>query len=99
MTLAWLFVGPAGSGRSVAARAFAAALECETGTGCGTCAECHTVLHGTHADVELVVPDGLSIKVEETRSLVSRAARAPSGGRWHVVLIEDADRLQERAYN
>ncbi|HYU04482.1 MAG TPA: hypothetical protein VEL02_11630, partial [Jatrophihabitantaceae bacterium] len=28
MTHAWLFTGPAGSGRSVAARAFAAALEC-----------------------------------------------------------------------
>ncbi|MDT4911236.1 MAG: polymerase subunit delta, partial [Pseudonocardiales bacterium] len=29
MTHAWLFTGPPGSGRSVAARAFAAALQCE----------------------------------------------------------------------
>lgn len=28
MTHAWLFTGPPGSGRSVAARAFAAALQC-----------------------------------------------------------------------
>ena len=34
MTHAWLFTGPPGSGRSVAARAFAAALECPQG-GCG----------------------------------------------------------------
>ncbi|HWB34623.1 MAG TPA: DNA polymerase III subunit delta', partial [Rugosimonospora sp.] len=54
MTHAWLFTGPPGSGRSVAARAFAAALQCEYGTGCGDCPGCHTTLAGTHADVKLV---------------------------------------------
>ncbi len=98
MTHAWLFTGPPGSGRSVAARAFAAALQCPEG-GCGHCAQCHTTLAGTHADVRLVVPEGLSIAVNEMRSLVMRAASAPTGGRWQVVLIEDADRLTEAAGN
>jgi DNA polymerase III subunit delta' len=98
MTHAWLFTGPPGSGRSVAARAFAAALQCPQG-GCGVCAECHTTLAGTHADVRSVVPDGLSISVDEMRALVLRAASAPTGGRWQVVLIEDADRLTEKASN
>ncbi len=98
MTHAWLFTGPPGSGRSVAARAFAAALECHRG-GCGECAECHTALAGTHADVRSVVPEGLSIPVGEMRELVLRAASAPTGGRWQVVLIEDADRLTEKAAN
>lgn len=98
MTHAWLFTGPPGSGRSVAARAFAAALECPDG-GCGQCRECHTALAGTHSDVRLVVPEGLSIGVGEMRSLVLRAASAPTGGRWQVVLIEDADRLTEAAAN
>jgi DNA polymerase-3 subunit delta' len=98
MTHAWLFTGPPGSGRSVAARAFAAALQCAQG-GCGECAECHTTLAGTHADVRLVVPEGLSIGVGEMRALVFRAASAPTGGRWQVVLIEDADRLTEAASN
>ncbi len=98
MTHAWLFTGPPGSGRSVAARAFAAALQCPDG-GCGVCAECHTTLSGTHADVRSVVPDGLSISVDEMRALVLRAAGAPTMGRWQVVLIEDADRLTERASN
>jgi len=98
MTHAWLFTGPPGSGRSVAARAFAAALECPRG-GCGECAECHTTLAGTHADVRSVVPEGLSISVDEIRALVLRAAGAPTGGRWQVVLIEDADRLTEKASN
>lgn len=99
MTHAWLFTGPPGSGRSVAARAFAAALECFAGTGCGQCPGCHTTLAGTHADVRLVVPEGLSISVAEMRSLVQAAARRPTGGRWQVVVIEDADRLTEGAAN
>jgi DNA polymerase-3 subunit delta' len=98
MTHAWLFTGPPGSGRSVAARAFAAALQCVDG-GCGECAACHTVKTGTHADVHLVVPEGLSISVQEMRRVVLTAARAPSGGRWQVVIVEDADRLTEAAAN
>ncbi|MDT7610778.1 MAG: polymerase subunit delta, partial [Pseudonocardiales bacterium] len=79
MTHAWLFTGPPGSGRSVAARAFAAALQCPTG-GCGQCQSCHTVLAGTHPDVREVVPEGLSISVSEMRALVQIAARRPSSG-------------------
>jgi DNA polymerase-3 subunit delta' len=99
MTHAWIFTGPPGSGRSAAARAFAAALQCVHGTGCGTCSGCHTTLAGTHADVRLVVPEGLSIGVGEIRALVLRAASTPSGGRWQVVIISDADRLTEAAGN
>jgi DNA polymerase-3 subunit delta' len=98
---AWLFTGPAGSGRSVAARAFAAALQCErvSDPGCGECSGCHTVLVGTHPDVRLIVPEGLSISVNETREIVQKAARLPSQDRWQVVVIEDADRMGERASN
>jgi len=96
MTHAWLFTGPPGSGRSVAARAFAAALECPQG-GCGACRECRTSLDGTHADVDLVATEGLSIKVEQARDLVTLAATRPSVGRFRVIVVEDADRLTERA--
>src|SRR5215471_3344163 len=95
---AWLFTGPPGSGRSVAARAFAAALLCPNG-GCGQCPSCHQVRAGAHADLLLVRPDGLSYGVKQTRSLVLRAAGVPSGGRWQVVLFEDADRATEQAAN
>lgn len=102
MTHAWLFTGPPGSGRSVAARAFAAALQCTDpvdGPGCGDCPGCRTVLAGTHADVREVVPEGLSISVDDMRTLVAQASRRPSSGHWQVVLIEDADRLTEGAAN
>src|ERR1700719_3230473 len=98
MTHAWLFTGPPGSGRSVAARAFAAALLCPDG-GCGHCPSCLQVQAGTHADLLLVRPDGLSYGVKQTRNLVLRAAGVPSGGRWQVVLFEDADRATEQAAN
>jgi DNA polymerase-3 subunit delta' len=98
MTHAWLFTGPPGSGRSVAARVFAAALLCPD-QGCGHCAACHQVLAGTHADLLLVRPEGLSYSVRETRDLVLRAATAPVSGRWQCVIFEDADRATEQAAN
>jgi DNA polymerase III subunit delta' len=98
MTHAWLFTGPPGSGRSVAARAFAAALQCPDG-GDGTCHECRTVLSGTHADLDVIDPDGLTIGVAEARELVRIAGRAPSQGRWQMIIVEDADRMSEAAAN
>lgn len=98
MTHAWLFTGPPGAGRAQAARAFAAALQCTHG-GCGECASCHQVLAGTHPDVLYVRPSGLSFGVEQTRELVVRAASSPTGGRFRVVLFEDADRATEAASN
>jgi DNA polymerase-3 subunit delta' len=54
---------------------------------------------GTHADVRRVIPEGLSIGVDEMRAIVQIASRRPSTGRWQIVLIEDADRLTEGAAN
>ena len=98
MTHAWLFTGPPGSGRSNAAVAFAAALQCER-AGCGECHACHTVLAGTHADVSVIRTEKLSIGVDEVRDLVRRAALAPVGRRWQVLVVEDADRLTDQACN
>jgi len=92
MTHAWLLTGPPGSGRSVAARAFAAALQCPEG-GCGECRECRTAVDGSHADVDVIATEGLSIKVALVRDLVQLAALRPSVGRWRIIIIEDADRL------
>lgn len=103
MTHAWLFTGPPGSGRSNAAIAFAAALQCpDAGIGpdCpDRCHACHTVLAGSHADVSVIRTEKLSIGVDEVRELVRRASLSPMGERWQVLVVEDADRLTEQACN
>ncbi len=98
MTHAWLFTGPPGSGRSNAARAFAAALQCADG-GCGECPECRQVLAGSHPDVTVVDTAGLTIGVDDVRELVLKAAMTPTMGRWSVILVQDADRLTDQAAN
>ena len=101
MTHAWLITGPPGSGRSVAALCFAAALQCTSdgAPGCGECRACSTTMAGTHADVRRIVPEGLSIGVDAMRNIVQIASRRPGTGRWQIVVIEDADRLTEGAAN
>ncbi|ROR73221.1 DNA polymerase III subunit delta' [Bogoriella caseilytica] len=106
MSHAWLITGPPGSGRSVAARAFAAALQCTEGggpganePGCGRCHACTTTMNGSHADVSLVTTEKVIFSIEEIRPLVSEAQRAPAGGRWRIMLMEDADRMVERTSN
>lgn len=100
MTHAWLVTGPPGSGRSNAARAFAAALEC-TGPvpGCGECKACRDVMKGTHPDVVRLATERLIITMDEVKELIGEAQRRPWTGRWRVILIEDADRMAERTTN
>jgi DNA polymerase-3 subunit delta' len=98
MTHAWLFTGPPGSGRSNAAIAFSAALQCEQG-GCGSCHSCHNVAIGSHPDVRVTRTEKLSIGVDDVRELVRISALAPVGQRYQVMVIEDADRLTEPAAN
>ncbi len=97
MTHAWLITGPPGSGRSNAARAFAAALQDPSGDLASHA--CATVLAGTHPDVTIVATEGVVIRAEIARPLVELAQRSPSEGRWRVIIVEDADRLNETSGN
>ena len=103
MSHAFLFTGPPGSGRSNAAIAFAAALQCERPggcePGCGECHACHTVLAGTHADVDVLRTQKLSIGVDEVRTVVRRSSLSPVGRGWQILVVEDADRLTEQGSN
>lgn len=98
MTHAWLFTGPPGSGRSNAALAFAAALQCDEG-GCGQCHACETTLAGSHPDVVVKRTDKMNISVDDARQWVRDSMMMPVTGRWQIIIVEDADRLHERANN
>jgi len=106
MTHAWLFTGPPGAGRNQAARSFAAALQCVSpdralggAPGCGFCDGCHTALLGTHADVSTVAAVGAEILVKDMRDTVRKSFTAPANGRWQIILVEDAERLNEKSAN
>ncbi|MGW0292589.1 DNA polymerase III subunit delta' [Streptomyces tuirus] len=106
MTHAWLFTGPPGAGRNQAARAFAAALQCVSpdralggSPGCGFCDGCHTALIGTHADVTSVAAVGSQILAEDMRDTVRKSFTSPATGRWQIILVEDAERLNEKSAN
>ncbi|WP_273661117.1 DNA polymerase III subunit delta' [Corynebacterium heidelbergense] len=98
MTHSWLFTGPPGSGRSIAAKAFATALVCPDG-GCGRCEQCRSVAAGTHPDVLWVTTTGSVIPVDGVREVIAAAAKMPVVARWRVVVMEDADRLNEAGSN
>lgn len=98
MVQSWLFTGPPGSGRSHVALAFAAALLCDA-DGCDRCQSCHLAKRGSHPDLEVIRTEGLSLKIDEVREIISRASWEPSSSAFRVVIIEDAERLTESAAN
>jgi DNA polymerase-3 subunit delta' len=100
---AYLFAGPEGSGKQLAARAFAAALLCARG-GCGECRDCRLALDDRHPNVAVVEPEGRDIRVGQgpdeygtARWLVARAALTPVEPGRKVFRIEEADRMTEEA--
>lgn len=94
---AYVFAGPEGSGKSLAARAFAAALLCARG-GCGDCRDCRLAQQDHHPNEFIVEPEGRDIHVDTVRTEVWQPAyrTAPEPGR-KVFLIKEADRLSPQA--
>ena len=95
MTHAWMIVGPAGSGRSTLAHAFAATLISEGDDEHAL----KLVMAGTHPDVSILATDRVSISIDEVRDLVTQSYYAPSTARYRIIVIEDADRMTERTSN
>jgi len=92
---AYLFVGPAGTGKRDAAIAFAAALVCPDG-GCGACPACRDALSGRHPDVVVVERTGAAITVDEARAVTALAQRTPAVATRQVLVLVDFH-LVERA--
>ena len=98
---AYAFVGPAGSGRTATALAFAQALLCETGRACGQCRGCRLAVAGKHPDLHVVVPTppesnpkgGRAIRIGAVRVLEREAALRPVMARQKIFVLDDADRM------
>ncbi|MGO1398781.1 MAG: DNA polymerase III subunit delta' [Brevibacterium yomogidense] len=98
MTHAWLLTGPPGSGRSNAARAFAAAL-LTPDAGDSDSPEAQRALRGIHESMTVLSTQKSLISIDEVRALVATAHQGPVNADWRVVIIEDADRMAERTSN
>ena len=92
----WLITGPAGSGRSLVARAFAADL---LGGSEDPESVDRQVRGGTHPDLTVLVTERVLITIDEVRDLVEASYRSPVNAQWRVIIIEDADRMVERTSN
>ncbi len=85
---AYLFLGPAGSGKKDLARAFAAGLLCATG-GCGTCRSCTLALAGAHPDVAEIERVGAGITIEQARDIVRAASLTPVESDRKVLILDE----------
>ena len=92
---AYLFVGPAGTGKAAAAIGFAAALLCPTTPADGTCDSCRRVLAGVHPDVVQVEREGASISIDAAREVARAAVTSPVEGERKVVILHDFHLVKE----
>lgn len=110
---AYLFSGPESVGKTTLATAFAQALLCRQpprpGDACGACSACRKVARGVHPDIQTfslagqVAASGAKgtkntlLTIDTVREICSTAALRPMEGRWRVVLVDDAETLQDVA--
>ncbi len=96
---AYLFIGPEGTGRKMAAEAFIAALFCGRDDSCGSCPSCRKLAAGSHPDLHLVQPDGQFIKIDQVRELQRELAYRPYEAPRKACIIDGADRLNHSSGN
>lgn len=96
LTHSWLITGPPGSGRSVLAYAFAAALIARPGHEAETEAQ---VAARTHPDLGVLTTEGVTILRKAVKDVVAASQFSPSVGRYRVMVVEDADRMAELSSN
>lgn len=104
---AMLFCGTDGVGKSLVAEALAAAILCHTpvhNQACGHCKACRALAAGTHPDFFQIQPESETkaapaIRIEAVRKLQEEIARIPLLSERRVVIMQEADKMNEAAAN
>ena len=104
---AMLFCGAEGVGKAMTAEALAAVLLCHEpseGQCCGRCPACLALKAGNHPDYFQLLPESSgkaakSIKIEAVRELQAGIARVPLLSQHRVVIIHEAEKMNEAAAN
>jgi DNA polymerase III delta' subunit len=103
---AYLFTGPANSGKRTTALALASALNCVNapGEGCDECDPCAKIAAGIHPDVVVLEREGAAqiVPIESIRAnIIARVGLPPHEARVRVFVLEEASviALQPAAAN
>jgi DNA polymerase-3 subunit delta' len=100
---AYLFTGPEGAGKRQAAVTLFAALACESspGEGCDACTTCTRAAADGHPDLLVLRPGGAGrvVAIDDLRATIARLPFAPHEARARLIVVEEADRMQEPAQN
>jgi len=99
---AYMFTGISGIGKTTTALALAQALNCLEPVdfeGCGMCRSCRQIMGGNFADLNLLVPDGKNIKIEQIRELNRNLGYKSVSGQYRVSIIDRAETMTGEAAN
>ncbi len=98
----YLFYGPEGVGKTLTAKTFVKAINCEEvkhfEDSCDSCQACKEIDALRNPDFEIIIPEQ-SIKISQIRALKVRYAYKPTWLKMRVAIIKDADKLTEPASN
>lgn len=100
---ALIFVGPEGIGKKMTAFGLTKALLCmadkkETDF-CDNCPSCHKINQQNHPDVNLIAPEGASIKIGQLREWQETLESMSYMGSWRVTIIDNAEKMTQAAAN
>jgi len=98
---AYLFYGPSGVGKKLAAWQFAKALVCQgaTAEACDRCTSCHKMMTENHPDVVVINSEGTSIRIEHIRAMQRHLSYRPYESQRTVVIIDGCESLTPPAAN
>ncbi|MDQ0430911.1 DNA polymerase-3 subunit delta' [Planomicrobium stackebrandtii] len=99
---AYLFEGPAGSGKKEITHFFVKLLLCESpvqNVPCETCRSCQLYNSGNHTNVIFIEPDGQNIKIDQIRELIFKLNKTGLNTGRKIYVIEQADRMNNSSAN
>lgn len=99
---ALLFIGDAYIGKTTTAIAYAKALNClnpKDEDSCDICLSCKKIQQGLHPDVKVIVPEKDLITINTIREVEEFASLTPLEGKYKVIIIKQADKMNNAAAN
>ena len=99
---AYLFEGPAGSGKKEITHFFVKLLLCESpveNVPCETCRSCQLYNSGNHTNILFIEPDGQNIKIDQIRELIFKLNKTGLNTGRKIYVIEQADRMNNSSAN